>query len=96
MRVQGSWNMQEPTRGKQVCSAPRRAQHVLMTRSEPTMQDARYTSIAKNLSWSVGLKTFAHPAIATVSVLGQVLGPFVFAACMFSFVSQVRNMCTVS
>lgn len=44
---------------------------------------------AASLSWNVGVAVFAHPAVATVSVLGQVLGPFVFAACMFSFVSQI-------
>jgi len=44
---------------------------------------------ADNLSWNLYVQVFAHPAIATVSVLGQVLGPFVFAAAMFSFVSQI-------
>lgn len=48
--------------------------------------------LADQLSWYIGLKTFAHPTIATVSVLGQVLGPFVFAACMFSFVIQIGSM----
>uniref|UniRef100_A0A7R9Z2A2 ABC transporter domain-containing protein n=1 Tax=Chlamydomonas euryale TaxID=1486919 RepID=A0A7R9Z2A2_9CHLO len=48
--------------------------------------------MAEDLVWNVSIKTFAHPAIATTSVLGQVLGPFVFAACMFSFVSQIGFM----
>jgi hypothetical protein len=41
------------------------------------------------LSFEASLKQFAHPAIATRSVLGSVLGPFVFAALMFSFVVQI-------
>jgi hypothetical protein len=46
-------------------------------------------SNAAALEWSVGLTDFAHPTIASVSVLGQVLGPFIFAACMFGFVIQI-------
>ncbi len=37
----------------------------------------------------MSLVEFPHPTVATNSVLGQVLGPFVFAAVMFSFVTQV-------
>ncbi|GLC34108.1 hypothetical protein PLESTB_000838300 [Pleodorina starrii] len=50
---------------------------------------ANAASLASSLSLEPSLKEFAHPAIATRSVLGQVLGPFVFAACMFSFVIQI-------
>ena len=50
---------------------------------------ASLASAAGQLSWNVGLSMFAHPTIATVPVIGQVLGPFIFAACMFSFVSQI-------
>ncbi|EFJ52653.1 hypothetical protein VOLCADRAFT_85850 [Volvox carteri f. nagariensis] len=46
-------------------------------------------TLATSLEFEANLKEFAHPAIAAVSVLGQVLGPFVFAACMFSFVIQI-------
>ena len=53
------------------------------------MQTPALSVYAEALTWDVGLKTFAHPTIATTSVLGQVLGPFIFAACMFSFVTQV-------
>ena len=42
-------------------------------------QNASLAPYAPKLSWSVGLNMFAHPAIATVSVIGQVLGPFIFA-----------------
>ncbi|KAG1680746.1 hypothetical protein FOA52_008079 [Chlamydomonas sp. UWO 241] len=58
---------------------------------------ARYTmattpalaGMADGLAWDVGIAAFPHPTLATTSVLGQVLGPFVFAAVMFAFVSQM-------
>ncbi|PNW72975.1 hypothetical protein CHLRE_14g613950v5 [Chlamydomonas reinhardtii] len=50
------------------------------------------TGLAAALNLETSLKEFAHPTIATVSVLGQVLGPFVFAACMFSFVIQISTV----
>ncbi|GFR51512.1 hypothetical protein Agub_g13927, partial [Astrephomene gubernaculifera] len=50
------------------------------------------SGLASSLRLEVGLKEFPHPTIATVSVLGQVLGPFVFAACMFSFVTQISSV----
>lgn len=40
----------------------------------PYAQDPATRGLAESLVWSVGLKTFAHPTIATVSVLGQVRG----------------------
>lgn len=45
-----------------------------------------------DLEWITAMKPFAHPTIATVSVLGQVLGPFIFAAVMFSFVTQMGTV----
>ncbi|GLI66002.1 hypothetical protein VaNZ11_009613 [Volvox africanus] len=47
------------------------------------------SGLAAGLQLEAALKEFAHPTISTVTVLGQVLGPFVFAACMFSFVIQI-------
>ncbi len=32
---------------------------------------------------------YPHPTIATGSVVGSLLGPLIFAACMFSFVIQI-------
>eukprot|EP00197_Chlamydomonas_leiostraca_P014447 CAMPEP_0202859992 /NCGR_PEP_ID=MMETSP1391-20130828/1884_1 /ASSEMBLY_ACC=CAM_ASM_000867 /TAXON_ID=1034604 /ORGANISM="Chlamydomonas leiostraca, Strain SAG 11-49" /LENGTH=1190 /DNA_ID=CAMNT_0049539111 /DNA_START=105 /DNA_END=3677 /DNA_ORIENTATION=- len=55
-------------------------------------QNPATAATADSLSWFIGLKSFPHPTIATVSVLGQVLGPFVFAACMFSFVTQISSV----
>ncbi|KAL6751513.1 hypothetical protein V8C86DRAFT_2775895 [Haematococcus lacustris] len=52
-------------------------------------QSAAAQSASQSLSWSIAMKTFAHPTVSTFSVLGRVLGPFVFAACMFSFVTQI-------
>eukprot|EP00798_Chlamydomonas_sp_ICE-L_P014423 gene14423-20429_t len=54
--------------------------------------DPALAANADSLVWDVGLKTFAHPAIATQSALGSVLGPFVFAAVMFSFVAQIGTV----
>lgn len=55
------------------------------------VQDPNPTTaaVASSLTWNAGYRVFAHPTIATTSVLSQVLGPFVFAACMFSFITQV-------
>lgn len=48
--------------------------------------------LASNLIWNIALKVFPHPTLATVSVLSQVLGPFVFASCMFAFVTQIATV----
>lgn len=53
------------------------------------MQNPSLAASSNSLTWDIGLKEFAHPAIATRSALGAVLGPFVFAAVMFGFVAQV-------
>ncbi|GAX81954.1 hypothetical protein CEUSTIGMA_g9382.t1 [Chlamydomonas eustigma] len=53
------------------------------------MNTTEMTLAANSLAWNVEFTPFAHPTIATVSVIGQVLGPFVFAACMFSFVAEI-------
>ncbi|MEW5309052.1 MAG: hypothetical protein WDW38_000964 [Sanguina aurantia] len=51
-------------------------------------------AVASSLTWNAGYRVFAHPTIATTSVLSQVLGPFVFAACMFSFITQIGTVVT--
>ena len=40
-------------------------------------------------SWTVRLKDFPHPALNANSIVGQVIGPFLFAASMFSYVPVV-------
>jgi len=47
---------------------------------------------ADNLRWEVAYKEYPHPAFDTVSIVGSTLGPFLFAANMFGFVSQVGAM----
>ena len=39
--------------------------------------------------WTVRLKGFPHPALSANSLVGQVIGPFLFAASMFSYVPVV-------
>ena len=46
-------------------------------------------SSTSKFSWQVSLKDFPHPALDTVTIVGQVLGPFLFAANMFGFVLTV-------
>ena len=46
--------------------------------------------------WAVRLKDFPHPALSTNSLIGQVLGPFLFAASMFSYVPVVSPSPTLS
>ncbi len=48
------------------------------------------------VTWAPALAVFPHPALTTASVLASVLGPFIFAALMFSFVTQVGNKCMCS
>ncbi len=42
------------------------------------------------LNWTVSTSQFAHPTVATINIVGQAMGPFVFAANMFNFVLLVR------
>lgn len=49
------------------------------------------TAKASSLVWEPTLRKFPHPALDSTSVVGFVIGPFIFAACMFSFVTQVRQ-----
>lgn len=51
--------------------------------------ESEIKAIAENLEWSVGYKNYPHPAFETESVVGSILGPFLFAANMFGFVSQM-------
>ena len=51
----------------------------------------QYTLAGRSLSdWTVRLKDFPHPALDAASLVGQVIGPFLFAASMFSYVPVVR------
>ena len=41
--------------------------------------------------WTVRMKDFPHPALSSNSIVGQVIGPFMFAASMFSFVPMLSH-----
>jgi hypothetical protein len=45
---------------------------------------------AANLTWAPRLLAFPHPYLLSTSMLGGVLAAFIFAALMFSFVTQAR------
>lgn len=55
-------------------------------------QNPSTRNTAEMLDWDVSIVPFAHPTISTSSIVGQVLGPFIFAACLFSFVVQLSSM----
>lgn len=44
------------------------------------------------LNWSPTMSKFPHPALSTRTAAGLVLGPFVFAGCMFGSVTQVGQV----
>ena len=46
------------------------------------------------LSWALSLSQFAHPATSSVNIVGQAMGPFVFAANMFAFVMLLAVLVT--
>ena len=41
------------------------------------------------LNWDVSVSEYAHPNVGSVNVVGQAMGPFIFAANMFNFVLLV-------
>jgi hypothetical protein len=43
------------------------------------------------LEWGLSASQFAHPATDNINLVGQAMGPFVFAANMFNFVMLVRR-----
>ncbi|KAK9805624.1 hypothetical protein WJX72_008643 [[Myrmecia] bisecta] len=43
-------------------------------------------------AWSVAIRKFPHPVLTTGSVVGQVIGPFLFAANMFAFVLVISGV----
>ena len=62
----------------------------LQIATEREIARLQYSSLGQSLSdWSVRLKDFPHPALSTNNIVGQVIGPFLFAASMFSYVPVV-------
>jgi len=61
------------------------------------VDSAYYTTFSlldadSNLSWTVGLKEFPHPAIKTLSIVGSTGPTFFLAAAMFGFVMQLGSI----
>ncbi|WIA19835.1 hypothetical protein OEZ85_005742 [Tetradesmus obliquus] len=48
--------------------------------------------IAGSLSWEPKLVKFPHPQLRSIGMVGFVLGPFIFAACMFGMITQLGNI----
>jgi len=47
---------------------------------------------AEPLGWQVSSSMFAHPTTNSINIVGKVIGGFVFAANMFSFVLVVSHL----
>lgn len=63
----------------------------LQVATEREIARQQYSLAGQALSdWTVRLKGFPHPALSTNNIVGQVIGPFLFAASMFSYVPVVR------
>lgn len=52
------------------------------------LQEGKVFDAAK---WQVSTTPYPHPAIATLSLIGQVTAPFIFAANLFGFVLAVSS-----
>ena len=52
----------------------------------------RQSEKATPLNWNVSYSEFAHPTTNSINIVGQAMGPFVFAANMFNFVLLVCCM----
>ena len=62
----------------------------LQVATEREIARQQYSLAGQSLSdWTVRLKAFPHPALSTNNIVGQVIGPFLFAASMFSYVPVV-------
>ncbi|CAI7736838.1 unnamed protein product [Closterium sp. NIES-54] len=55
---------------------------------------ARYIAKDWTLTWTPSYAEFAHPAISAFSAVGSAGATFLFAAAMFSFVTQASNLVT--
>lgn len=47
---------------------------------------------AGNVDWNVSYSMFAHPTTQSVNIVGQAIGPFIFAANMFNFVLLMSSV----
>lgn len=63
----------------------------LQVATEREIARQQYSLAGQSLAdWTVRLKDFPHPALNAASLVGQVIGPFLFAASMFSYVPVVN------
>ena len=62
---------------------------------ESTRMLARYKdSSAEEISWNVGINSFAHPPMVLESRIPEFAAPFLYAACMFNFVASLSALVT--
>ena len=47
-----------------------------------------------DVAWNVSYSMFAHPTTQSVNIVGQAIGPFIFAANMFNFVLLMSSIVT--
>lgn len=52
----------------------------------------RNTGNAGDVDWNVSYSMFAHPTTQSVNIVGQAIGPFIFAANMFNFVLLMSSV----
>ena len=52
----------------------------------------RQSGRAGEVSWNVSYSMFAHPTTQSVNIVGQAIGPFIFAANMFNFVLLMSSI----
>ncbi|KAL3145133.1 hypothetical protein ABBQ38_001737 [Trebouxia sp. C0009 RCD-2024] len=65
----------------------------LQVATEREIARRQYSLAGQALSdWTVRLKAFPHPSLSTSNIVGQVIGPFLFAASMFSFVPVISGV----
>lgn len=62
-------------------------------------ESARYQWIesgkpAEDFTWEVSTSQFAHPTTSNINIVGQAMGPFVFAANLFNFVMMLAAVVT--
>jgi hypothetical protein len=58
--------------------------------SRTQLASAAGEGAAAALEWAPQLAPFPHPQLRSSNLVGFVLSPFIFAACMFGMVMQVR------
>jgi hypothetical protein len=84
------WQLQLPHTCRRHNSCPR--PQLTPAGPLPAAPQSNQSEAARSLRWEPTMRKFPHPALDATSIVGFVIGPFIFAACMFSFVTQVRAL----